>query len=360
MSYHSHQRRIDFQRPSGGVCLAYRNGYCEKGTSCTFIHEEDDGKQKQIFVGNLHHEISEDDLLRLFDKAGKVVGLRWGLDRKTRRFKNFCHVEYLHGESAESALKFNEKAILGRPLRVSLARGPNSSKKKKKSASSKWSKLDGINDGPDDNNEDGQEGIKKKEEPAKPCLKCRSTDHVLKDCPHNKDKNNKRFKRFCYNCGDNSHRAAKCRKPKIGNGFTFATCFICKKVGHLSSQCDQNDKGIYPNGGACRICGENSHLAKNCPAKNKKKNNDSGNNKKKRKAIDDIYDDDNDNDTCIIIKENSKETTIPSWPPQASGDSLESNFALDNDDNMNNDNDGDEKKQKKKKKKKKSKKHRKY
>ena len=65
-------------------------------------------------------------------------------------------------------------------------------------------------------------------------------------------------------------------------------------------------------------------------------------------------------DTCIIIKENSKETTIPSWPPQASGDSLESNFALDNDDNMNNDNDGDEKKQKKKKKKKKSKKHRKY
>ena len=66
------RKRIDFQRPSGGVCLSYRNGYCDKGTACNFIHQEDDGRQKQIFVGNLHHEVGEDDLLRLFDNAGKV------------------------------------------------------------------------------------------------------------------------------------------------------------------------------------------------------------------------------------------------------------------------------------------------
>ena len=56
------RQRIDFQRPSGGVCLAYRNGYCDKGTACNFIHQEDDGRQKQIFVGNLHNEVGEDDL----------------------------------------------------------------------------------------------------------------------------------------------------------------------------------------------------------------------------------------------------------------------------------------------------------
>ena len=69
-----------------------------------------------------------------------------------------------------------------------------------------------------------KDGKLQKEEPKKPCLLCRSTDHVLKDCPKNKDKQNKKFKRFCYNCGDTSHRAAKCRKAKIGNG--FYVCYL--------------------------------------------------------------------------------------------------------------------------------------
>jgi hypothetical protein len=343
MSYH---KRIDFQRPSGGVCLAHRSGYCEKGSSCTFIHEEDDGKQKQIFVGNLHNEIAEEDLLRLFDKSGKVVGLRWGLDRNTRKFKNFCHIEYLHSESTENALNFNGKTILGRPVRVSLARGPNSSGKKK-GAKNKWSKLEGSGESATDGDASAN---KKKEEPVKPCLNCRSTEHVLKDCPKNKDKNNKKIKRFCYNCGDNSHRAAKCRKAKIGHGFTFATCFICKKVGHLSNQCDQNDKGIYPNGGCCRVCGENSHLAKNCPAKNKKDGDKDKS--KKRKAAKDIYDYSTNNKTEANEESTSQASLSAS---KTSGDSLEANFAIDNDDNSN---DGNY--QKKMKKKKKSKKHRKY
>merc|ERR1712110_480630 len=77
---------------------------------------------------------------------------------------------------------------------------------------------------------------------------------------------------MCYNCGGNSHRASRCRKPKLGNGFTYATCFICGEKGHLSSQCEHNDKGLYPKGGGCRFCGSNKHLKKDCPdrAGNKK------------------------------------------------------------------------------------------
>ena len=340
------RKRIDFQRPSGGVCLAYRNGYCDKGTACNFIHQEDDGRQKQIFVGNLHNEVGEDDLLRLFDKAGKVVGLRWGLDRSTRKFKNFCHIEYLHAESADNALKFNEKTVLGRQVRVSLARGSNSSKKRKKSADSKWSQKDESMDSADGDRSQSNDGKLQKEERKKPCLLCRSTDHVLKDCPKNKDKQNKRFKRFCYNCGDTSHRAAKCRKAKIGNGFTFATCFICNSVGHLSRQCDQNKNGIYPNGGCCRVCGENTHLAKNCPSKNKKLQANNEATSKKRKLL--------EQNTSTDIDDLDDTKTLLSWPSTSisnvSGDGLDANFVVE-------DSLPEDKDRKKRRKKKKNKKH---
>eukprot|EP00946_MAST-07B_sp_MAST-7B-sp1_P003867 g3867.t1 len=82
---------------------------------------------------------------------------------------------------------------------------------------------------------------------------------------------------MCYNCGGNSHRASRCRKPKLGNGFSFATCFICGEKGHLSSQCEHNDKGLYPKGGGCRFCGSNKHLKKDCPER-------AGNKKKRKEA----------------------------------------------------------------------------
>ena len=93
---------------------------------------EDDGRQKQIFVGNLHNEVGEDDLLRLFDKAGKVVDSvgDWTVELESSRIFVTLNIYML--SPADNALKFNEKTVLGRLVRVSLARGSNSSKKERR------------------------------------------------------------------------------------------------------------------------------------------------------------------------------------------------------------------------------------
>ena len=230
MPYSAGGKRVDFQRPVAGVCLAYRAGICKVGDTCKFIHHDDDGKIKQVFVGNLHNDICEDELLEAFENYGKVTAVRWGTDRRTRKFRNFAHVEFITSAGAESALGMDGKEIMGRPTRCSMARGAPQ-KKKNKVLSEKEI-------------EDRKAAKKEREEEkekAKCCLNCRASDHVLKDCPLIARKSNKRI---CYNCGDTSHRAAKCRKDKIGNGFTFATCFLCNTVGHLSSQCSKNVNGI--------------------------------------------------------------------------------------------------------------------
>lgn len=250
---------MDFQRPVAGVCLAYRSGLCEKGDLCKFVHDEDDGKVKQIFLGNLHHDICEDELVEACEKYGKVTAVRWGVDRRSGKFKNFAHVEFITSSGAEKALALDSEKVLGRPLRASLARGPPQSTQKKDPSILKTSHSKEKNTHAE------------KEEKPKHCLNCRANDHVMKDCPNLQKKQSEKI---CYNCGDKSHRASKCRRAQIGNGFTFASCFICSDVGHLSSQCPKNSNGvgnIYPNGGGCRICGENSHLASACPAKRKKR-----------------------------------------------------------------------------------------
>ena len=74
-------------------------------------------------------------------------------------------------------------------MRVSLARGSNSSKKRKKSADNKWSQSNEGLGSIDDKHSQPKDEKAQKEERKKPCLLCRSTDHVLKDCPKNKQKN---------------------------------------------------------------------------------------------------------------------------------------------------------------------------
>lgn len=257
MPYSAGGKRVDFQRPVAGVCLAYRAGICKNGPSCKFIHDVDDGKIKQVFVGNLHNDICEDELLAAFENYGKVTAVRWGTDRRTRKFRNFAHIEFITSAGAENALDMDGKEIMSRPTRCSMARGVP---QKKRNVIFTPKEVE--------DREAAKKQREEEKEKSKCCLNCRSNDHVLKDCPLIARKSNKRI---CYNCGDTSHRAAKCRKATIGNGFTFATCFICNTVGHLSSQCPKNANGIYPNGGGCRVCGSNQHLVKDCPEKGSKK-----------------------------------------------------------------------------------------
>lgn len=77
---------------------------------------------KKIFVGNLAWEASEEVLRPLFEAFGKVVRVNVVVDQFTGRSRGFGFVEMESGDAATAAInELNDKPLLGRNLRVSLA-----------------------------------------------------------------------------------------------------------------------------------------------------------------------------------------------------------------------------------------------
>ncbi|KAJ6737029.1 EUKARYOTIC TRANSLATION INITIATION FACTOR 4B/4H [Salix viminalis] len=60
-------------------------------------------------------------LENFFKEAGEVADVRFALDAD-QRFKGFGHVEFTTAEAAQKALNFNGKSLLGREVRLDLAR----------------------------------------------------------------------------------------------------------------------------------------------------------------------------------------------------------------------------------------------
>ena len=71
----------------------------------------------------------------------------------------------------------------------------------------------------------------------------------------------------CYNCGEPGHStfacpidkasagcgaveghrwSEKCCVIKVGDGMSYAICFVCNEEGHLASRCSKNERGVYP------------------------------------------------------------------------------------------------------------------
>jgi hypothetical protein len=258
MDYHSSDvQRVDFQRQA-------------------IESAEGHPKDRQVFVGGVSMYASEDDLMRVFETAGTVVALRWGVDRRAgNKFKGFVHVEFSHTSAVPLAVSKTGTDVCGRNIRVSAARGPSDAKSAGKKKQDNFI-VDTTGSSRSSSSSSGTAPEKK----GDVCLRCRDMGHKMSDCPMMRGggpSSDRKVAVSCYNCGGNSHRASHCRKEKIGNGFTFATCFICGTKGHLASQCAINKQGMYPNGGGCRVCGSNQHLVKDCPEKVSKKE------KKKRK-----------------------------------------------------------------------------
>ena len=133
----------------------------------------------------------------------------------------------------------------------------------------KKTKLSILTDGRSDLNP--KTACRRRKSEKKPCLLCRSTDHVLKDCPKNKDKHNIEVEEILLQLWGYLTPCSKMLgRQRLEMDLRLLLALYVILVGHLSSQCDQTKNGIYPNGGCCRVCGENTHLAKNCPSKNKK------------------------------------------------------------------------------------------
>jgi cold-inducible RNA-binding protein len=78
---------------------------------------------KNIFVGNLDFNTSEDDLRHLFETYGQVDRVSIMTDRDTGRSRGFGFVEMANAEEGEKAIAaLNGTQVGGRTLNVNEAR----------------------------------------------------------------------------------------------------------------------------------------------------------------------------------------------------------------------------------------------
>jgi cold-inducible RNA-binding protein len=78
---------------------------------------------KNIFVGNLDYDTTEDDLRTMFEAHGPVEGVRIMTDRDTGRSRGFAFVEMTNDPDADRAIaELNGAALRGRALNVNEAR----------------------------------------------------------------------------------------------------------------------------------------------------------------------------------------------------------------------------------------------
>ena len=76
-----------------------------------------------IYVGNLAHEATEDELNQVFGEFGAVSSVSIIKDRETGRPRGFAFVEMPdNNEAAEAIKQLNLREISGRPITVNEAR----------------------------------------------------------------------------------------------------------------------------------------------------------------------------------------------------------------------------------------------
>ena len=80
-------------------------------------------KLKNLFVGNLSFQATENDLRALFEPFGEIASIRVMTDRDTGRSRGFGFVEMATEEAAQQAIgALNGKQADGRALTVNEAR----------------------------------------------------------------------------------------------------------------------------------------------------------------------------------------------------------------------------------------------
>jgi RNA recognition motif-containing protein len=78
---------------------------------------------KKLYVGNLPHATTEDELKSLFETYGNVVSVQIIIDRMSGRSKGFGFAEMSSDDEADAAISaLNGKDFGGRPLTVNEAR----------------------------------------------------------------------------------------------------------------------------------------------------------------------------------------------------------------------------------------------
>jgi len=76
-----------------------------------------------IYVGNLHFNVSEDELRKAFEEYGEVASVKIITDKYSGRSKGFGFVEMLNDNEAQNAIEnLNGNEIKGRAVNVNQAR----------------------------------------------------------------------------------------------------------------------------------------------------------------------------------------------------------------------------------------------
>ena len=78
---------------------------------------------KNLFVGNMSFQTTEDDLCALFEPFGQITRIHIATDRETGRARGFAFVEMANDEDAAKAIAaLDGKEVGGRNLKVNEAR----------------------------------------------------------------------------------------------------------------------------------------------------------------------------------------------------------------------------------------------
>ncbi|MFQ5886478.1 MAG: RNA recognition motif domain-containing protein [Anaerolineae bacterium] len=78
---------------------------------------------KKLYVGNLEHTVTEEELRTLFSEHGEILSLTIVRDRYSGRPRGFGFVEFANNEDAQKAKQaLNGQDLKGRTLRVEDAR----------------------------------------------------------------------------------------------------------------------------------------------------------------------------------------------------------------------------------------------
>jgi len=76
-----------------------------------------------IYIGNLHYNVNEEELKEIFKKYGEVMSVIIITDKYTGRSKGFGFIEMLNDEEANKAIEnLNGTEIHGRKINVNQAR----------------------------------------------------------------------------------------------------------------------------------------------------------------------------------------------------------------------------------------------
>ncbi len=78
--------------------------------------------QNKIYIGNLTYNATEDDLRSAFEGFGQINGIKIPFDREHNRPRGFAFVEFASPEHAQAALEMHGKELLGRELKVNMAK----------------------------------------------------------------------------------------------------------------------------------------------------------------------------------------------------------------------------------------------